>query len=426
MTKIIKTVKVPARIAEENDELRKIKYRALFKVMDEVRYLGNMAIRYAIAFSLKDVPKERNEQGKQLPLDTRIYRILIKEKRHLDSGTVATLERNFASKLFRSLNKEAWAGRKGLPTYTSTFVPFRHQGTTIKEFKKCGSTQFIIEPAGFRGKWLSDQLISEVSDPSGINPSNEQRKLSLISSFSWKDRGSLEVVSRIAAGEYRLSDSQIQRGTKGLMVYLTYSFEPIKPQLNPDRICGVNLGSVSPAVCAVNFGAQRMYIGKGEDVWAARSKFRSQRRRRQSRRGLYSKRKTYGQLKKEKDWINTYYHALTRQVIRFCIRHGCGTIQIRDVAKFSEKAAECEFRSLLSIPSKFDQLLEYKAKEQGIRILKVNDRNTDQKCTECGHISCKNRKSQFQFVCEQCGDPNKPINADYNVAKNLAIATANV
>jgi len=423
MAKMIKVVKVPVRITEENEELRKVKYRALYKVMDEARYLGNMAIRYAIAFSLKDVPKEQDEHGKQIPLDTKIYRILTKERRHLDAGTVATLERNFASKLFRNSNKDAWAGRTSIPTYTSAFVPFRHQGTTVRQTEGNEAKQFIIEPAGFKGKWLSDKLISEVSDKSDINPDDEERKLGLISIFSWKDRGSLEVVSKIASGEYRLSDSQIQRGHKGLMVYLTYSFEPVKPQLNPDKICGAQLGAFVPAVCAVNFGPQRTYIGKGEDVWAAQSKFRSVRRRRQSREGLYSKTKAYEHCEKEKNWIHTYYHALTRQVIKFCLQHGCGTIQVEDLNKVHEKDRESESRSLLRIPSKFNDFLEYKAKEQGISIVKVNPRNTRRRCCECGHISKENRKSQSQFVCEDCGDPNRPVNADYNAAKNLALIT---
>jgi transposase len=423
MAKMIKVVKVPVRIIGDNKEITHIKYRALLKIMDEARYLGNMAIRYAIAFSLKDVPCERDEQGKQLPSDTRIYRILTKERRHLDSGTVATLQRNFASKLFRSLNKDAWAGKKSLPTYTSSFVPFRHQATTIKEIDRNGAKQFIIEPAGFRGKWLSDQLISEVSARAAFTLDNEQRRLGLISTFSWKDRGSLEVMSSIACGEYNLSDSQIRRGTKGLMAYLTYSFEPVKPHLSPNKICGVELGEVVPAVCAVNFGPQRMYIGKGEDVWAAYSKFRSHRRRRQSRQGLYSKSKSYGHWEKEKNWIHTYYHALTRQVIKFCTQHGCGTIHIKDRTNPRDKEIESEFRSLLRIPSKFNKILEYKAKEQGIRIVKITPQNTSRKCSECGHISNENRKSQLKFVCKQCGDPTKPANADYNAAKNIALAT---
>jgi len=423
---MIKTVKVPVRISEVDDELRKIKYRALYKVMHEARYLGNMSIRYAIAFSLKEISKEHDEHGNMIPLDTKIYRILNKEKCHLQSGTVATLGRNFAGKLFRNSTKDAWAGRKSLPTYRSAFVPFRHQGTIIKEINQNGVKQFIIEPAGFRTKWLSDQLISEVSDKSGMNLSHGQRRLDLISTFSWKDRGSLGVVSRIASGEYRLSDSQIKIGTKGLMVYLAYSFASVKPELDPARICGLDLGVVVPAVCAVNLGSQRMYIGKGEDVWAARSKFRSRRRRMQSRRSLNPKTRAYDRFEKEKNWIQTYYHGLTRQVIKFCVQQGCGTIQMADLTEHSQKDGESEFRRLLAIPSMFSTLLDYKAKEQGISIVKVNPRDLSSRCCECGHISEKNRKSKWHFICEYCGDPNKPVNADYNTAKNLALATGNV
>ncbi|WP_319526513.1 transposase [uncultured Desulfosarcina sp.] len=422
-----KVVKVPVRIADEDESIRLLKYRALDKVMYEARYLGNMAIRYAIAFNLKDVRDEfEKDDENSIPLDTRIYRILTRERKHLAAGTVATLGRNFAGKLFRNANKDAWAGRKSLPTYRSLFVPFRHQGSKINPIKVDGVDQFVIEPSGFTGKWLSKELITEVSDGEDIKLSKDDLKLSLTSTFSWKDKGASEVVSRIVSGDYKMSDSQIQKNKKGLMVYLTYSFVPEQLKLDPKKVCGVDLGAVVPAVCAVNFGPQRRYIGDGGDVWAARSKFRAQRRRSQRRLGMYSKTIRWKRSDKEDKWIHTYYHTATRQVIKFCLQHQCGTIHVEDLSKLRQKDMESEFKRLLWIPSKFNELLDYKAKEEGIEIVKVNPRNTSRRCSKCGHIAKENRKSQSQFVCEVCGNGKKPVNADYNAARNLALAEGNV
>ena len=430
MSKTTKVVKVPVRIEEEDDILRHVKYRALYRTMEEARNLGNLAIRYAIAFSLEEVPPEYDQNtGKKVPLDTRIYRILTGKRQFLNSGNVATLARNFAVKTFRNTTKDAWQGRKSLPTYRSLFVPFRHSGTTIKPVEENGQTQFIIHPQGFGTKWLSDELIEAtgLEDAKGISIDKEQRRLVLKSKFSWKDKGAVDIVNRIVSGEYKMSDSQIQKGQrKGLTLFLTYSHEADKPDLDQERVCGVDLGVVVPAVCAINTGPQRRYLGDGHDVWAARSKFRAERRRQQKRQGQQSKGRNWKRSVKEDNWIHTYYHTLTRQVIKFCEQFGCGTIHMEDLTKLRQKEVETEYKRLLWVPAKFHDLLKYKADEKGIQVVKVNPRNTSKRCSACGHISKTNRKSQSQFVCDQCGNPNKPVNADYNAAKNLSIATGDV
>lgn len=423
-----KVVRVPVRIPDEDEVIRKIKYIALNKVMSEARYLGNMAIRYAIAFRLKGIENEIDpKSGKPVPLDTRIYRILAKERKHLPAGNMATLARNFAAKAVRTADKDAWAGRKSLPTYRSIFVPFRKKGTTITETIVDGVRQFSIKPQGFSGSsWLSDDLAKESAKSEDIILEKNDKKLELMSHFSWKDGGAVSVLKRIVSGEYSLCDSQIQRGDKGLMALLTYKFNPEKPALDPEKICGVDLGVVIPAVCASNNGPQRFYLGDGGDVWAARSKFRAQRRRQQRRKGMYSKTKRWSRSDAENRWIRTYYHKLTRGVIKFCLQYGCGTIHMEDLSTLRSKDMESEYRRLMWVPSKFYELLKYKAEEVGIEIVKINPRNTSRRCSKCGHISKGNRPSQDKFICELCGDPKKPINADYNAALNIALASGDV
>jgi len=87
---------------------------------------------------------------------------------------------------------------------------------------------------------------------------------------------------------------------------------------------------------------------------------------------------------------------------------------------------ESHFRRLMWVPSKLATLLQYKADERGIEVVKVNPRNTSRRCSACGHTAKENRKSQSEFVCMKCGDPAHPVNADYNAARNLALATGDV
>ena len=425
--KITKTVKVPVRLADSNEKIRKTKYKALDKVMREAKYLGNMAIRYAIAFSLKNIPDEINpETGEEVPIDTRIYRILSEERRYLPSACTSTLGRNYAGKLFRNSDRDAWAGKKSLPAYKSNFLPFRHNGTKLNNLVQNGIEQFTIVPDGFSGKWLTDELIIE----SGGTPKEfkkENKKLTFVSNFSWKDKGSAEVVKKICVGKYKLKDSIVKKTYKNMiMFFLTYSFEKDKTILDPKKVCGIDLGVVVPAVCAVNFGPQREYIGQREDVWAARSKFRAQRRREQKRAGLYSKTKQWKRSNKENNWIHTTYHTYTRQAINFCLNNKCRTIIVEDLSDLRKDDSKNEYKRIMWIPSKFQTMLQYKADELGIKVLKIPPQYTSLRCSACGNISKKNRISQSKFLCEKCGDPKKPVSADYNAAKNIASAEGDV
>jgi len=60
--------------------------------------------------------------------------------------------------------------------------------------------------------------------------------------------------------------------------------------------------------------------------------------------------------------------------------------------------------------------IAYKAKKYGIPLTEIDPRNTSRKCSECGHISKKNRKTQANFLCVKC---HINLNADYNAALNI-------
>jgi putative transposase len=55
------------------------------------------------------------------------------------------------------------------------------------------------------------------------------------------------------------------------------------------------------------------------------------------------------------------------------------------------------------------------------RVEKVNAAFTSQRCSACGHVDAKSRKSQARFVCTACG---YACHADVNAAKNIAAGHA--
>jgi len=72
---------------------------------------------------------------------------------------------------------------------------------------------------------------------------------------------------------------------------------------------------------------------------------------------------------------------------------------------------------------KFFELLEYKLKRNGGKLIKVNPKYTSQKCSCCGYISKENRESQAKFICKECG---YSVNADYNASLNVLHAIGTI
>jgi transposase len=62
--------------------------------------------------------------------------------------------------------------------------------------------------------------------------------------------------------------------------------------------------------------------------------------------------------------------------------------------------------------------IEYKAKEKGIDVVKINPQYTSQRCSKCGFTDERNRPSQSVFKCISCGYER---NADYNASQNISI-----
>jgi len=64
----------------------------------------------------------------------------------------------------------------------------------------------------------------------------------------------------------------------------------------------------------------------------------------------------------------------------------------------------------------FVGILEFKAEEAEVQIIKVPPAYTSLECSECGHVDKNSRRNQAEFECTECG---YAYNADYNAAKNI-------
>ena len=74
-------------------------------------------------------------------------------------------------------------------------------------------------------------------------------------------------------------------------------------------------------------------------------------------------------------------------------------------------------RSMLDLaPSQFAGMIEYKCSWEERFFAAVNPVNSSRECSECGHVSKENRKTQSEFECVACGHAE---NADENASKNI-------
>ena len=66
----------------------------------------------------------------------------------------------------------------------------------------------------------------------------------------------------------------------------------------------------------------------------------------------------------------------------------------------------------------FSNILEYKAKVEGIEVVEVSERNTSKTCCVCGREDESQRVERGLYACEEC---DAAFNADVNGAENIRL-----
>ena len=98
---------------------------------------------------------------------------------------------------------------------------------------------------------------------------------------------------------------------------------------------------------------------------------------------------------------------------------GVKELKIEDI-KHMRRGKVCDrFRSHWTYPKIFCKL-ESKAEENGVRLSKVDPRNTSRTCSSCGAVDVLSRKGK-RFQCVACGHTQ---DADSNAAQNISLAAA--
>ena len=162
---------------------------------------------------------------------------------------------------------------------------------------------------------------------------------------------------------------------------------------------GVDLGILCPAVGVIPSTGKTKFFGNGRHNKFIRRKYK------QLRRELGRKKKLNA-IKRIKDKesriMRDINHKISRQIVNFAIENNCGFIHLENLSgiRQTSKAGGKNKANLHSWTFyELGSFVEYKAREVGIKVVKVKPDYTSQECPSCG---ARNKIRGRNYVCG-CG-----------------------
>ncbi len=206
------------------------------------------------------------------------------------------------------------------------------------------------------------------------------------------------------------ADLILSEGKLWLHVVVTIPTPDVQPT---DEAVGVDLGLNRPAVTS-----QNQFFGKRR--WKAIERRYFRLRRKLQAKGTRSARRHLRRLRRKVErFRRDCDHVLSKRIVQ-SVRPGATIVveHLKDIRQRTKQRGRPARRRMHAWS--FAQLrgfLEYKAEQHGCRVVAIDPRHTSQRCSRCGCVDRRNRKSQARFVCRGCG---LELNADLNAARNVA------
>ncbi|TKX50323.1 transposase [Halorubrum sp. ASP121] len=121
-----------------------------------------------------------------------------------------------------------------------------------------------------------------------------------------------------------------------------------------------------------------------------------------------------------------FFHALAKHIVERCIENDVGRINVGKLAgvREDENGESKNWGSHGNLDlhgwafDRFSNILEYKAKVEGIEVVEVDERDTSKTCCVCGREDESQRVERGLYVCE---DHDDAFNADVNGAENIRV-----
>jgi IS605 OrfB family transposase len=166
-------------------------------------------------------------------------------------------------------------------------------------------------------------------------------------------------------------------------------------------------------------GAPDGPAGRGS-VKDRRTRNRELRQKLQAKNTVSAKRLLRKRARTEARFAADVNHQISKRIVAEAERTGRG-IAVEELTGIRERVRLRKPQRATHASWAFAQLgafLTYKAARAGVVLVQVDPAYTSQRCTACGHIDRRNRTSQAEFVCRDCGFTAE--HADILGADNIA------
>lgn len=388
----------------------------LFQLQREMMQIANRTVQlywefsgyqsdYKKRFDTYPDKEQLLEDLKYSNLRSYTYAVMAKEFYKNNTGNVSLLQQN-VDKRYKQNRKDVQMGKRSIDSYKAT-IPIALQRKSILISKE--GANFCV-----RISLLSNAYRKEL----GVKNGTLSFKLLFGKSYSAE-----QILEDIFAGKFKHTSSSISYRKGKWFLNLGYNFESEEPELRPSRVMGIDLGVVKPLVIAYNDTPVHQEIDSNE-IQAFRNQMLARRRAlgRQTKHcaesnighGVKTRTKALEKLKQtEANFRDRINHQYSRYVVDLAVKYKCKTIQMENLSGISKDDIFLKNWPYYDLQTK----IEYKAKEKGIDVVKINPKFTSQRCSKCGYISPENRPDQATFRCKKC---SFTLNADWNAALNIA------
>ena len=232
----------------------------------------------------------------------------------------------------------------------------------------------------------------------------------------WTTQGRLNIP--FVMGTHQRKLFQFRKGEVDLMYrkgefYLNAVCDvPEETPFEPKDILGIDFGIIEIA------GDSDGESFSGKQIEKVRQTFAHRRRNLQRKQTKSAKRKLKQLSGKQSRFQKNENHIISKKLVAKA-KDTMRSISLEDLTNIRARiTVRKKQRNKLNNWAFADlrEKISYKAKLSGVTVIAVNPKNTSRECSDCGHISKSNRKSQSNFICQQCGHS---ANADANAARNI-------
>ena len=397
---MINVRKLKLVIRETDKELRSQKY----KFIRDSQYAQYRALNVAMGYissaylkANKDIKSEEYKEAIKLLTNSNPIFNGIEVGTGID--TLSAVTRKARKDFSASLKNGLARGERNLTSYRRTY-PLITRGRDLK---------FRYEDNDIVIKWVNKIEFTVITGSNNMKENTIELKHTL---------------HKIINNEYKIKESSLMFDkNNNLILNLTFDIPDKEAhEIVPGRTLGVDLGIATPAyVCLSDTTYIRSGFGSANDFFRVRQQMKDRRKKLYASltvvkggKGRNKKVKAADHLRdKERNFAKTYNHQLSHKIVKFAKDNKCEFINLEYLTKDGFE------NRILSSWSYYElqNMIEYKAEREGIKVRYVDPAYTSQTCSKCGHVDKENRPTQAKFKCINCG---LELNADHNASINIA------